>query len=791
MRRFEAGFGKWVVRRRWVIIVISILVMLAAASGMRFLTFNNDSRVFFSDENPQLKALDALENTYTKNNNILFVVAPKGGEVFTRKTLAMVEELTTASWKTPYSSRVDSITNFQHTYSRGDELVVEDLIEGATSLTDDDLSRAREIALGEPLLLNRLISSSAHVTGVNVMIIKPGLSDNEPAEVALFARDLVAQFKSRYPDIDIYLAGGVMMDNGFAEAVEDDMFTLIPAMYVALLLITGFALRSITGTFTTLLIILFSIVTGLGLAGWLGISITTGSVNAPVIIMTLAVADSIHLLVTMFQEMRAGKTKWDAISESIRINLQPVFITSLTTSIGFLSMNFSDAPPFHDLGNIVAMGVGAAFLYSVFFLPAAMAVLPVKVSRKDKPGKFAYSSILAEFVINRRKEIFWGMLAFIVLLTSQISRIELNDDFIKYFDTRYDFRRASDFAQENLTGFYNIEYSLESGSPGGINDPEFLNTVDKFVSWHHEQDKVVNVNSITETIKRLNKNMHGDDPAYYKIPESRELAAQYLLLYEMSVPFGLDLNDQINVDKSATRMIVTFANTTTRELRAADEKARYWLGANAPASMFTYGSGLSIIWAHISERNINSMLLASFGALALISGLLIFALRSVKIGLISLIPNLAPAFMAFGVWGLFVGQVGLALSVLLALTMGIIVDDTVHFLSKYLRARREKGMNPADAVRYSFDTVGSAIWVTSIALVAGFSILTFSGFSLNSEMGLMTAITITLALILDFLFLPTLLMKVEDNNNETSDRYTNGAGSSGFSGSIGEGGRDA
>ena len=156
-------------------------------------------------------------------------------------------------------------------------------------------------------------------------------------------------------------------------------------------------------------------------------------------------------------------------------------------------------------------------------------------------------------------------------------------------------------------------------------------------------------------------------------------------------------------------MIVIFSNITTRELRAADEKARYWLGSNAPASMFTYGSGISIIWAHISERNINSMLLASFGALVLISLLLIFALRSFKIGVVSLIPNLAPAFMAFGVWGLFVGQVGLALSVVLALTMGIVVDDTVHFLSKYLRARREKGMNPQDAIRYSFNTVGAAI----------------------------------------------------------------------------------
>jgi predicted RND superfamily exporter protein len=242
----------------------------------------------------------------------------------------------------------------------------------------------------------------------------------------------------------------------------------------------------------------------------------------------------------------------------------------------------------------------------------------------------------------------------------------LNDDWIKYFDQSYAIRRATDFAEDNLTGFHVIEYSLDTGSPGGISDPGYLATVDAFSNWYRRQPKVVNVNTITDTMKRLNRNMHGDDRTYYRIPDRRDLAAQYLLLYEMSLPFGLDLTNQINVDKSATRMTVTLKNTTTRELREMDTRARDWLKANAPASMFTYGSGLSIIWAHLSRRNIHSMLGASVGALVLISIILIFALRSFKLGLLSLIPNLAPATMSFGVWGLTVGRVGLGLSVVAA-----------------------------------------------------------------------------------------------------------------------------
>lgn len=765
MTWFETVLGKWVVKRRWWIIVTMILIVLTVASGGRFLTFENDSRVFFSKENPQLQALEELENTYTKNNIVFFAIAPKDGNVFTRETLVAVQELTEASWQMPYSSRVDSITNFQHSRAEDDDLIVEDLVRNPESLSDEDLERIKKIAVSEPLLVNRQVSPSGHVTGVSINIIKPGKSMNETPEVAAFARKMADDFQQKYPDIDIYLTGGIMMDNAFGEASKDDMATLIPLMMLVLIIILGITLRSFTGTFTTLVIIMISMITGLGLAGWLGIALTGVSVNAPTIILTLAVADSIHILVTMFQQMRQGKTRHEAIAESLRINLQPVFLTSVTTAIGFLSMNFSDAPPFRDLGNIVAMGVTAAFVYSVLFLPALLAVLPVRVKLKTGAGHPVFERF-GNFVVNRRKPLFWGMLLVIVTLTAGISQIELNDNFIKYFDESYDFRRATDFVEENLTGFDIIEYSLDSGEPGGINNPGFLAKVEEFADWYRRQPKVVHVNTIADTMKRLNKNMHGDHKSYYRIPEQRDLAAQYLLLYEMSLPFGLDLNNQINVDKSATRMIVTMRNTTAKELREMDEYARKWLKTNAPESMFTYGSGLSIMFAHISGRNINSMLGASFLALILISGILIFALRSLKLGLLSLIPNLTPAFMALGIWGIFVGRAGLTVSVLAALTLGIVVDDTIHFMSKYLRARREYKMGTANAVRYSFNTVGTALMISTLALIAGFLVLSFSGFKINSDMGIMTTITITLALALDFLFLPALLMKVDRETNK-------------------------
>ncbi|UCG56413.1 MAG: MMPL family transporter [Phycisphaerales bacterium] len=770
LAHFEAAFGHAVVRYRWLVIVTTMLIVAVASSGMRFLTVTNDTRVFFSKKNPQLEALQTLENTFTKYNTIFFALAPKDGNVFTRQTLKAVEELTEASWQVPYSSRVDSITNFQHARAEEDDLIVEDLVQDANALVDADLARIKNIALSESLLVKRLVSPSGHATGVSVNILMPEKSRTEVPEVAAFARNLADDFRKKHPDIELYLTGGVMMDNAFGEASKANMSTLLPLMFLTLVVIIGLALRSFFGTFATLVIILISMATGLGAAGWLRLSLNAASVNAPVLILTLAVADSVHILVTMSHLMRSGKPKHEAIAEALRVNLHAVFLTSATTAIGFLTMNFSDAPPFRDLGNIVAIGVMAAFVYSVCLLPAMAAVLPVrsKVKPNPKEADCPHCDRLASFVVRRRRLVFWGTLAIGLAVTAGAWRIELNDNFLTYFDQSYEFRRASDFVIDNLSGWDIIEYSLESGEPGGINNPEYLRTVEDFANWYRKQPKVVHVTSITDTIKRLNKNMHGDDQSYHRIPNQRDLVAQYLLLYEMSLPFGLDLNNRMNIDKSSTRMTVTLESVSSTEVRQIDERAMAWLKANAPENMFTYGTGLSMIWAHITGRNIRSMLWASLWALVLISGILMVALRSLRLGLISLIPNLTPALMAFGVWGVIAGQIGLGLSVVVSMTIGIVVDDTVHFLSKYTRARREDNMSPADAIRYAFNTVGTAMWVTTAALVAGFLVLTLSHYRMGSDMGLMSAITIAIALAMDFLLLPTLLMRIE----KKSDRLT-------------------
>ena len=758
--KWAIAYARAVVRWRWLVIFLVLAASAAAIAGAGRLAFTSDYRVFFGASNPQLQAFEALQNIYTRSDNILFVLKPAEGTVFTPKRLAAIAELTEESWQIPNSTRVDSITNFQNTTAEGDDLTVADLVENPLSLTDDDLAYIEKTALSEPALARRLISEDGTTTAVAITLLLPPGDDKALMDTVQAAERIAATFTARYPEFRLAVTGLAPLSAAFQRASMGDMQFLIPVMFLVIVMAILAFLRSVPGTAVTILITALSAMSAMGLAGWAGIRLTPPSASAPIIILTIAIADCVHLLVTMFHEMRQGRSKHEAIVESLRINIQPVFLTSLTTIIGFLSMNFSDAPPFHDLGNISAAGVFVAWVLAMTLLPAAMAVLPVRIPRGGS-GRIHAMERLADFVIARRNALLIGIGAVSAAMISAISLIQLDDRFVEYFDRSIPFRVDTDFARENLAGIYQVEFSVPAEGSGGISDPAYLDKIEEFANWLRAQPGVTHVNVISDVMKRINKSMHGDDESFYRLPEERDLAAQYLLLYELSLPYGLDLNSQINVDKSASRLTVTLDDVKTSEMRALARRAEAWLKRNAPPYMAAEGTGASIMFAYISERNIRSMLLGTLIAFLLISASMVIALRSIRMGLISLIPNMIPAAIAFGIWGIFVGQVGIAVSVVAASSMGLIVDASVHFLSKYLRARREKNLPPEDAVRYSFSTVGTALWVTTAILTAGFGVLAFSSFAVNGDMGLLMAITIVVALIVDFLLLPPLLLLFE------------------------------
>ncbi len=751
-----------VLRYRWLVVALATLVMLAITAGVRFITVTNDYRILFGEDNPQLAAFDALENTYSASKAVLIAVAPRDGSVFTREALGAVEELTEAAWRAPYSSRVNSLTNYTHSEALDDDLVVAPLVDDASSLSDADVTRIEESALNAIEIVGRLVSHDGRTAGVAINFILPENADQAVVEITDYLNSVLNQAHKSHPNIDYYMTGDVVMDRTFADVTKNDMETLTPIVFLIIVGATIILLRSILCTLAIVAVLVFVINTTMGFAGWQGVVFSPTNAGVPIIVMVIAIADSIHVVTSVLLGMRRGLDRNAAIVESIHINAYPIFITSVTTAIGFLSLNASDSPPFHVLGNYVAFGVLCALVYTMTLLPALLSILPLRASLAQSRGT-AFFDRFADFVIARRKFLLWFVSLVVIVLIIGVHRIELSDNLAQYFDDRYEFRRDTDYIIENLTGVDKLEYSLSAGREGGITDPDYLRRVDAFAEWYRTQPEVTHVQAFSDIMKRLNKNMHGDDPAFYRLPQDPDLAAQYLLLYEFSLPFGSDLNDRIDVAKSATRLSVVTRNAWSRDLRELDKRAQVWLQTNAP-DFANEASGLSMIAAHLTLRNINSMLRGTITAMALISFILIWIFKSVRVGLLSLLPNFIPAIMSFGLWGYLVGHVGIASSVVIAVVFGIVVDDTIHFLSKYLKARRE-GRPAPEAVRYTFNTVGHALWTTTAVLSVGFLVFATSGFEVSWALGLLVTITIVFALVADFLLLPTLLIAIDRRNS--------------------------
>jgi predicted RND superfamily exporter protein len=756
--RFAAALTRAVIARRWLVIAGAVALAAVIGSGASRLEFSTNYRVFFSEANPELQAFENLQDTYTKNDNFFFVVEPRSGSAFDSETLAAVEELTEAAWQIPYAIRVDSVSNFQHTYAIEDDLIVEDLVSDAVAQGSDYLGERRDVALAEPLLRDQIVTADAGVTAVNVVLQYPEKGLTEVPEAVAFARDLKAQIESDFPEVQIHLTGVSMLNNAFAETGMSDAGTLMPLMFVVIFALTWLIIRSFTATVSTLIVIVLSTVVGMGAAGFAGVKLTPIAMSAPIVILTLAVADSIHILLSLRGLMREGLDKTAALVEAVRINFLPVSITSLTTIVGFLSLNFSDSPPYWHLGNITAVGIAAAWLYSITLLPALISVLPYR-TKQAAGGDWSQRAMdrLADVVIANYRKLFVGAGLASLALIAFIPTIDFNDQWVEYFDERIEFRNDSDEAQE-FFGLYPIEYSVPADGPGGVSEPEFLANLERFAEFLRAQPNVTHVYSLSDIMKRLNRNMHGDDDAYYRIPGDRELSAQYLLLYELSLPYGLDLNDRINVDKSATRVTATLTRATTAETKQFFADTEQWMQDNWPTYMRTEPTSAAVMFTYISERNMQNMIAGTVLAIAAIAIIMMFALQSVRLGVLSLVPNGLPILTTFGAWALLVGEVGFSVATVASISLGIIVDDTVHLLSKYVRARNERGLTVEDSIRYAFHNVGTAIVVNTIILTAGFLVMTTSAFKMNVDLGLMTVLAIVFALILDFLFLPAMLL---------------------------------
>jgi len=348
-------------------------------------------------------------------------------------------------------------------------------VEFPEDLTDDELDEIRNIALNEPLVVNRLVSDDGRVAGINIDLHFDSEDSFVTLDQAHWAWDKKAELNDSYPHLDVYVTGSNIISASFSETAVRDLKLQTPLMYLFVIVLMGVLLRGTAGVVSIVITTMLTIITGMGLAGWYGLELQAMSSPIPVIILTVVISHGVHLMVAYYQDLRSGVPKHDAMVDAIEINLQPVFLTSVSTAIGFFSLNvLADVPPIQQVGNVVGVTICIALVTSLTFLPALVYVLPARVG----PGTSYTSSImgrLAELVIARQNQSLVAMSVLAIFLMSLAPLNVISDQFSKYFSEETHIRADTDFTDQNLGGLYRIEYSLDTGESQGVTDPAVTN----------------------------------------------------------------------------------------------------------------------------------------------------------------------------------------------------------------------------------------------------------------------------------------------------------------------------
>lgn len=754
------NYFKWTLTKPKQVLLWIILITAVSSIGYKNLALNSSYKAFFDADNSLLKAMNEQEARYAKYDNILIILGTKQGDIFTPNTLHVIHQLTQAGWLAPYSSRVDSITNYNHSQGLEDELIVSHLFasfEEDQLPSTEEINNAKSIIMSTPSLVGNYIAKDATAASIFITF---EVSDNpleESLEISKHIHQLVDDIQQEQPNLEIHITGTIENAAAFTEATVQDVLTLIPLAYLVMVSFLILLLRSLWATVITLIVVSLTTIITMAIKAWFNGDINSINSFAPTMIMTIAVADCVHIFVAFLQQYRQGKSKFSAMLYALQHNFKAILLTSITTAIGFACLNFHDSPLYRELGNIVALGVIIAFLLCMSFLPAVIAILPVK-SASSKQSARTLMLIWSDLLVNHHKKILsLSGIIIIFLIALGLPKNELNEMFTEYMDESFSFRQANDYLDERIGGLHRLLYSLESGSENGIHSPAYLEALEAFSNWLRQQPEVAFVASYSDVQKRINKAMNANQDSFYRVPDNQALASQYTLLYELSLPYGQGLTNIVDLKKSSTLLVAILYESDSNSMIAFNQRSEQWLKNNTPEAMHSQGAGLDLMFSTMAKQNIPAMVYGTFFTMLLISIILLFAFKSWSLGFISILTNVFPALLAFSFWGLIDGRIGIGVAAVATLTLGLVVDDTIHFLNKFNQTRRS-GKTVEDSVRETLLTSGLAMITITLVFAGGFGILSFSHYSANADLGLMTAITILIALIVDLIILPAYLI---------------------------------
>ncbi|HHH19728.1 MAG TPA: hypothetical protein ENK86_04380 [Campylobacterales bacterium] len=737
---------------RWLIALGIPIIVLLLATNLRHLEMDGSYRIWFGEESKTLKDYDNFRRTFGNDDAVIITFKDENG-IFNPKALQSIDNITQALWQMKYIARVDSLTNYQYVHANPeepDDIIVEDFIQEFETATPEYLAERKAIAVNDPLIVDGFISRDGTTTMISARLT-PKVNDQTDKSMEIMQRvEAILQPEIERTGYHYMLAGGPPLTQSFVTvAMGDGIF--IPIIIVASMVLLLLLFRRVGGALIPIGVVTLTFLTVWTIQILLGYKLNNFTINIPVFIVAIGIADAVHVYSVWVLHRREGMTNTEAVAQSLHKNLLPIFLTSLTTAIGFATLTISKVVPVFTLGIATASGAVLAFIISVVWMPAVLLLLTkpfktkvVKESKKSQPIGYG------KFIVQHNKQIVLMTTAIFALVAMGLFQVKVDSNTIRYFDKTVEIRQAAEFMKENLTGPMAYEIVVDSGKQHGIKKPHFMQTVEQFYTdFQSTFPDVRHLSSLMDTVKRFNKVVNQDE----SIPDDQNLIAQYLLLYSLSLPQGMEINDKMDINEQNLRITAQVNIVdTSKDLEMINYVRDWWSKTPYTASV----QGQTAMFAYMQKDVTDTLIYSLSLAIFLVSLVMLMIFKRVSILWVFILPNLLPVVLVVGLMGWIGITIDIGVAIAGAIIIGVAVDDTIHFLVKYFDARK-RGLSMEETFDEVLRYAGKAILFTTIILTVAFSLFAFSSFVPNQNFGIVTAFALVVALVIDLLLLPALL----------------------------------
>lgn len=751
--------------RRLHLALLALLTILFAVAieGVRVgdrvllpgLRVDNSLEVWFRSDDPNWVTYEAFQDQFERDELVLLAFETE--DLFTTAALDKIEDLTRKLESLPHVERVVSLTNVEHFRGEDGVLTVSELVPSVPS-APEALARLRRVALDNPLYVDNLVSRDGRTTAILVRLEKAADGVNVQRRVtdeiyALLERETEG---GRYA----FHAAGVPILLGLEDRASTDDATLEYGLSLLLVVAVLYLMhRRWTYVWISLVVVAISNVWIHGLMALCGSTYNMITTILATLVLVIGIADSVHFIAEY--RAQAGRTRdgAEAVRRAFRHIAMPCLFTSLTTAVGFASMVTSSLGAVQAFGLYAAVAILMTFLVNMSLGTVWLSYLKVPTAA---PGVGSEAGLMRGYLgrvaaINRRHVKINVVVALAVFLVSftGIVRIQVNTNEILYFREDHPIRVATDFIERNLTGTIPLEIML-TGEPDAFLEPEVLRRVEALERFLSGREHLRKTFSPVPYVKEINRVVHDGDPAAYRVPDRRDLVAQLMLLAEGSDTEDLESYLDLS-DYARARIQCRLDYVGTNEMRAVQREIQDEIGRTLPpVGIRAEMTGGVPLYLNMVDYLLESQIRGFSLALVVIFLMLSLLVRSLKLGLLAMVPNCVPVFLTFGIMGWAGIHLDLGTVLIASIAIGLAVDDTIHFLARFRTAFEARGTYEA-AIEETIHTIGVPITVTSVVLFLGFGVFMVSTFKPIVYFGLLSAVTMLSALLADLFVLPALI----------------------------------